>query len=123
MDWIAVRAQNRDQFDYAKMLGDLVTEYEIAQRRRVKSKLSGLELLRAVIESSGLTQAELAKVLGVAQGTVSKIMTGARSITVDHAKRMRTAYQRASRLGRSDRSGPARSPRPRFHTRGAQSTR
>jgi hypothetical protein len=41
MDWIAVRAQNRDQFDYAKMLGDLVTEYEIAQRRRVKSKLSG----------------------------------------------------------------------------------
>jgi len=53
MDWIAVRAQNRDQFDYAKMLGDLVTEYEVAQRRRVKSKLSGLELLRAVIESSG----------------------------------------------------------------------
>jgi hypothetical protein len=41
MDWIAVRAQKRDQFDYAKMLGDLVTEYEIAQRRRVKSKLSG----------------------------------------------------------------------------------
>lgn len=87
MDWIAVRAQNRDQFDYAKMLGDLVTEYEIAQHRRVKSKLSGLELLRAVIESSGLTPAELAKVLGVAQGTVSKIMTGARPITVDHAKR------------------------------------
>ena len=25
MDWIAVRAQNRDQFDYAKMLGSLVT--------------------------------------------------------------------------------------------------
>jgi len=68
------------------MLGDLVTDYEIAQRRRVKSKLSGLQFLRAVIESSGLTQAELAKVLGVAQGTVSKIMTGARSITVDHAK-------------------------------------
>jgi HTH-type transcriptional regulator / antitoxin HigA len=95
MDWIAVRAQNRDQFDYAKMLGDLVTEYEIAQRRRVKSKLSGLELLRAVIESSGLTQAELAKVLGVAQGTVSKIMTGARSITVDHAKRASRYFKMA----------------------------
>jgi addiction module HigA family antidote len=95
MDWIAVRAQNRDQFDYAKMLGDLVTEYEIAQHRRVKSKLSGLELLRAVIESSGLTQAELAKVLGVAQGTVSKIMTGARSITVDHAKRVSRYFKMA----------------------------
>ncbi len=45
MDWIAVRAQNRDQFDYAKILGDFVTEYEATQRRRVKSKLSGLELL------------------------------------------------------------------------------
>jgi antitoxin component HigA of HigAB toxin-antitoxin module len=87
MDWIAVRAHNRGQFDYAKMLGDLVTEYEVTHRRRVKSELGGLELLRAVTESSGLTQADLANVLGVAQGTVSKIMTGARSITVDHAKR------------------------------------
>jgi len=87
MDWIAVRAHNRDQFDYAKMLGDLVTEYEVPHRRRVKSELGGLELLRAVTESSGLTQADLANVLGVAQGTVSKIITGARSITVDHAKR------------------------------------
>ena len=25
MDWIAVRAHNQDQFDYAKMLGSLVT--------------------------------------------------------------------------------------------------
>jgi antitoxin component HigA of HigAB toxin-antitoxin module len=87
MDWIAVRAHNRDQFDYAKMLGDLATEYEVTHRRRVKSELGGLELLRAVTESSGLTQADLANVLGVAQGTVSKIITGARSITVDHAKR------------------------------------
>jgi hypothetical protein len=29
MDWIAVRAHNQDQFDYAKMLGSLVTEYEV----------------------------------------------------------------------------------------------
>ena len=39
-----------------------------------------LELLKAVIESSGIAQAELAKVLDVEQGT-------ARSITLDHAKR------------------------------------
>ena len=39
-----------------------------------------LELLKAVIESSGIAQAELAKVLDIEQGT-------ARSITVDHAKR------------------------------------
>jgi len=32
MDWIAVRAENRDQFDYAKMLGDLVSAYESGER-------------------------------------------------------------------------------------------
>jgi HTH-type transcriptional regulator / antitoxin HigA len=93
MDWIAVRAQNRDQFDYAKMLGDLVTEYEGAQKRRVKSGLIGLELLKAVVESSGITQDELANILGVAQSTVSKIVTGARSITVDHAKRLASYFK------------------------------
>jgi hypothetical protein len=65
MDWIAVRAHNQDQFDYAKMLGNLVTEYEVSQKRRTKPQLAGLELLKAVTESSGMTQAELAKVLEI----------------------------------------------------------
>ena len=88
MDWIAVRAHNQDQFDYAKMLGNLVTEFEVSQKQRARGDLSGLELLKAVTESSGATQAELAKILGIEQGTMSKIMSGTRSITVDHAKRL-----------------------------------
>jgi plasmid maintenance system antidote protein VapI len=48
-------------------------------------------MLELCVESLDLTPlwppSELAKVLGVAQGTVSKITTDARSITVDHAKR------------------------------------
>jgi hypothetical protein len=43
MDWIAVRAHNQDQFDYAKMLGNLVTEYEVSQKRRTKPRLAGLD--------------------------------------------------------------------------------
>ena len=54
VDWIAVRAHNQDQFDYAKMLGNLVTEYEVSQKRKTKLRLAGLELLRAVTESSGM---------------------------------------------------------------------
>ena len=88
MDWIAVRAHNQDQFDYAKMLGNPVTEFEVSQKQRARGDLSGLELLKAVTESSGATQAELAKILGIEQGTMSKIMSGTRSITVDHAKRL-----------------------------------
>jgi plasmid maintenance system antidote protein VapI len=93
MDWIAVRAHNQDQFDYAKMLGSLVTEYEVSQKRRTKPQLAGLELLKAVTESSGMTQAELAKLLDIEQGTVSKIMSGARSITLDHAKRLARRFK------------------------------
>jgi plasmid maintenance system antidote protein VapI len=48
--------------------------------------LGGLEMLKAVTESIGMTQAELAKVLDIEQGTMSKIMSGARSITLAHAK-------------------------------------
>jgi len=90
---VAVRAHNQDQFDYAKMLGSLVTEYEISQKRRTKSQLAALELLKAVAESSGMTQAELAKLLDIEQGTVSKIMSGARSITLDHAKRVARRFK------------------------------
>jgi antitoxin component HigA of HigAB toxin-antitoxin module len=93
MDWIAVRAHNQDQFDYTKMLGNLVTEYEVSQKRRTKPQLAGLELLKAVTESSGMTQADLAKVLDIRQGTVSKIMSGARSITLDHAKRLARRFK------------------------------
>ena len=36
---------NQDQFDYAKMLGNLVTEHEVSQKRRTKPQSAGLELL------------------------------------------------------------------------------
>jgi antitoxin component HigA of HigAB toxin-antitoxin module len=99
MDWIAVRASNQDQYDYAKMLGDLVTEYEIASNRRVEVKLTGLKLLKAIVEQNEVTQSDLAKILSVEQGTVSKIMTGARKITLDHAKKIARQFKvRASAL-------------------------
>jgi plasmid maintenance system antidote protein VapI len=55
---------------------------------RIEFDLAGLKLLQEIVKQSGITQAELASILGVEQGTVSKIMRGARSITIDHAKRI-----------------------------------
>ena len=54
MDWIAVRAHNQDQFDYAKLLGSLVTEYEVSHKRRTKPQLADLELLEAINEAEAL---------------------------------------------------------------------
>jgi DNA-binding XRE family transcriptional regulator len=59
--------------------------------RKVDSLTAGAAKTRSrrtIVKQSGITQAQLASVLGVEQGTVSKIMTGARSITVDPAKRI-----------------------------------
>src|SRR3984893_12546167 len=93
MDWIAVRAHNQAQFVYAKMLGSLANDYESSQKRRTKPQFPVLELLKAVTDSSGMTQAELARVLDIEQGTVSKILSGARSITLDHAKRLARRFK------------------------------
>jgi plasmid maintenance system antidote protein VapI len=40
-----------------------------------------------------MTQAELAKVLDIEQGTLSKIISGARSITLGHAKRVAPRFK------------------------------
>lgn len=76
-----------------------MTEYEIAAGNRVEVSLVGLALLKEIVQQSGVTQAKLASIMGIEQGTVSKIMTGARSITVDHAKRLAKHFKiRASAL-------------------------
>lgn len=77
MDWIAVQAHNADMEDYAATLADLVTTYEVANDLRADFKLTGLELLKEIVDRSGVTQVKLASILGVEQGTVSKIMRGA----------------------------------------------
>ena len=99
--WTGSRFEHglRTKYDYAKTLGILVTEYEIAAGNRVEVSLVGLALLKEIVQQSGVTQAKLASIMGIEQGTVSKIMTGARSITVDHAKRLAKHFKiRASAL-------------------------
>jgi antitoxin component HigA of HigAB toxin-antitoxin module len=99
LDWIAVRARTEDQYDYTETLGELITAYEVANDLSIEFDLNGLELLKEIVKQSRVTQAQLASILGVEQGTVSKIMTGARSITVDHAKRLAKYFKvRASAL-------------------------
>ena len=99
VDWIAVRAHTKDQYDYAATLADLVTAYEVSHGMRGEFDLTGLELLKEIIKQSGTTQAQLASILDLEQGTVSKILTGARSITISHAKRLAKHFKvRASAL-------------------------
>jgi antitoxin component HigA of HigAB toxin-antitoxin module len=62
------------------MLWNLINEYEVARKRQTKAQPTGLELLRAVTESSGMTQAELAKSWISSKKQCPKSCLGARSI-------------------------------------------
>ena len=77
-----------------KMLGDLVTERDCpAPSGKIKAQRVGT--LEGCGRSKRLDSSGAGKILGVAQGTVSKIMTGVRSITVDHAKRVARHFKMA----------------------------
>lgn len=91
VDWIAVRAVNSDQEDYASVMGDLVNEYEsehLPQPRRA----SGLEVLELLMEEHGVTTRQLGQILGVNESMGSKILNGRRSITVAHAKKLAKTF-------------------------------
>lgn len=68
--------------DYLDVLGDLVWKYENEQHPL--PVVSGEEMLRHVIDSRDLTQAEVSRGTGIAEPTLSAILGGRRSLNRDH---------------------------------------
>jgi antitoxin component HigA of HigAB toxin-antitoxin module len=91
VDWIAVRAINADQEDYASVMGDMVNEYE-AEHRPQPERASGLEALELLMEEHGITARQLGEILGINESMGSKILNGQRSITVAHAKKLAKTF-------------------------------
>jgi len=82
-----------DQFDdageenYVMALATLLADYEdVHDPGPDTSRISGLDTLHNAIENSGITQQQLAKVMGISQPAVSQILSGKRPITADHAR-------------------------------------
>jgi HTH-type transcriptional regulator/antitoxin HigA len=68
--------------DYLDVLGDLVWKYE--NEAHPLPAVSGEEMLRHIIESRDLSQAEVARGAGIAEPTISAILAGRRSLNRDH---------------------------------------
>ena len=64
---------------YLDVLTDLVAAYE--DEHVVMADVSEADVLRELMRSNGLSQMELAKAVGIAQSTISAVLTGARSLT------------------------------------------
>ena len=68
--------------DYLDVLGDLAWKYE--DEAHPLPSVSGEAMLRHIIESRNLTQADVARGAGIAEPTISAVLAGRRSLNRDH---------------------------------------
>lgn len=71
---------------YLDALTDLVESYETATEPPASAEPR--DVLRLLVESSGLTQQQLSERTGIAQSSLSAMLSGNRPITVKHAQRL-----------------------------------
>ncbi|HEX4124548.1 MAG TPA: helix-turn-helix domain-containing protein [Tepidisphaeraceae bacterium] len=90
MDRLAViNKPTRDQADYLDTLVLLTEAFDKENNDAALAaaeKISGLEMLKYVMENTEMTQAALAGILGVTEAAASMILKGTRSITAEHAR-------------------------------------
>lgn len=72
---------NAAEEDYLNVLTSLVEYYDRNHVDAVPSRRTPAERLRSVMESAGTTPAELQQVLGLAQSSVSMILSGKRGLS------------------------------------------
>lgn len=81
---------NADQQDYVTLLAKLYAEWQAAHAPRRKTPPH--ELLAAIMEESGMTQAAMAKLLDVGQPLVSAMLSGKRELSKETIRRVATRF-------------------------------
>ena len=71
-----------DEEDYLDVLGDLVEKYE--HEHHPMPPVSYADMLRHLVEARDTTQAEVAAETGIAESTISEILTGKRGMNRRH---------------------------------------
>ncbi len=91
VDALAGHKLNRDQDDYLLLLSTLVERYE-ADTLPKRPRVSGLDLLRYLLEENALGGDDLAKILGVDRSVAFRILKGERQLTTAHIKALRDRF-------------------------------
>ena len=71
---------------YLNALSDLIEIYE--ETHEPSHDASPQDVLRELVDSSQLSQQALSKAVGIAQSTISAILTGDRKMTTDHIMKL-----------------------------------
>lgn len=86
MEELIAMELDEGQESYLAVLENLIEAYEDEHVHIPEASES--DVLRLLMESNGFTQSSLAKKIGVAQSTISDVLSGERSLTKDHIKRL-----------------------------------
>ena len=70
---------SRAEDDYLDVLSDLIEAYE--DKHHPIGDVSDADMLRSLMENRDLTQAALAKQVGIAESTISEVLSGKRKLT------------------------------------------
>jgi HTH-type transcriptional regulator/antitoxin HigA len=91
IDVLAGQKLNKDQEDYLLLLSALVERYEadILPKRR---PVSGLSMLKYVLDENEMTGEDLARIVGVDRSVAYRILKGERGLTTAHIKALRERF-------------------------------
>jgi HTH-type transcriptional regulator/antitoxin HigA len=91
-DAMAGQTLSADQGDYFDMLCRLIEDYEQAHDPVPSPKVSGLEVLRHLLDEHGMSGADLSRLLGAHRTLGGMILRGERKLTVDHIRALSTHF-------------------------------
>lgn len=78
---------NADQEDYLEALAVFVQRYEAEHdQTQVKSKVTGVQVLRSLLKEHGMTGADLSRLLKASRQLGPMILRGERALTAAHAR-------------------------------------
>lgn len=89
---------SKGQSDYAETLVALVEAYEARHHAIDVSDLTGTRMLEHVLQQSGTSASQLARLLKVHPSMGSKILKGERRLTWEHAKTLAVHFRLAPAL-------------------------
>jgi antitoxin component HigA of HigAB toxin-antitoxin module len=98
MNALAVFARlNAEQRDYLDVLTEFVDEFDKSKKVRWP-KISGLDVLKQVLEEQGMSAADLSRLLGGSRNLGAMILRGERKLTLNHVRTLSRRFHVSSDL-------------------------
>ena len=90
---MALRKLTMGQARYLETLVQLVETYEARHHSIETDKISGIEVLKHLLEANEMNASDLARLLDIHPSMGSKILQGDRSLTVQHLRKLAAHFK------------------------------